>query len=70
MPTVLLKNGYRFYFYSEEGREPPHIHVAYGSARAKFWLISNSETELSTNIGFKTQEIKMAKKLILENYNL
>jgi hypothetical protein len=28
MPTVLRVNGYQFYFYAEEGNEPPHIHVA------------------------------------------
>ncbi len=27
MPTVLVWNGYRFYFFSNEGFEPPHIHV-------------------------------------------
>ncbi|MCK4624971.1 MAG: DUF4160 domain-containing protein [Phycisphaerae bacterium] len=27
MPTVLRKSGYRFFFFSLEGFEPPHIHV-------------------------------------------
>jgi hypothetical protein len=27
MPTVLRVAGYRFFFYSNEGSEPPHIHV-------------------------------------------
>ena len=38
MPTVLRKNGYRFFFFSNEGNEPPHIHVEFGSGYAKFWL--------------------------------
>ncbi|MEK9565084.1 MAG: DUF4160 domain-containing protein [Deltaproteobacteria bacterium] len=38
MPTVLLVRGWRFFFYSNEGQEPPHIHVKRGSAQAKFWL--------------------------------
>lgn len=25
-------------FYSNEGSEPPHIHVAFGDGLAKFWL--------------------------------
>ena len=38
MPTVLLVRGWRFFFYSNEGQEPPHIHVKRDSAQAKFWL--------------------------------
>ncbi len=37
MPTVLRLLGFRFFFYSEEGNEPPHIHVEKGSARGKYW---------------------------------
>ncbi len=68
MPTVFRKNGYRFFFYSEEGNEPIHIHVSYGGALAKFWI--NPEVVLSSNIGLKVQEIKKAKLLILENQSL
>jgi len=38
MPTLLVWNGYRFFFYSNEGSEPPHIHVAKAGAQAKIWL--------------------------------
>ncbi|MDA3798195.1 MAG: DUF4160 domain-containing protein [Kiritimatiellae bacterium] len=40
MPVVFRHNGYRFFFYSNEGipREPLHIHVRKGDALAKFWL--------------------------------
>jgi hypothetical protein len=27
MPLVLRVKGYRFFFFSSEGQEPPHIHV-------------------------------------------
>ena len=30
MPTVLNIKGYRFFFFSLEGNEPPHIHIEYG----------------------------------------
>jgi len=26
MPTLLLVEGYRFYFFSDERQEPPHVH--------------------------------------------
>ena len=38
MPTVLTVSGFRFFFYSLEGMEPPHIHVEHGEGTAKFWL--------------------------------
>jgi hypothetical protein len=40
MPVVFRQNGYRFFFYSNEGdpREPIHIHVMKDLGTAKFWL--------------------------------
>ncbi len=38
MPTVMRIGPYRFFFYSNEGHEPPHIHVSSGDGEAKFWL--------------------------------
>jgi hypothetical protein len=29
---------FRFHFYSDEGNEPPHIHVATPDGECKFWL--------------------------------
>ena len=29
MPTILRLGSYRFYFFSDEGNEPPHIHVRF-----------------------------------------
>lgn len=40
MPTILRADGYRIFFYSDEGtpREPPHVHISSGEKTAKFWL--------------------------------
>jgi hypothetical protein len=42
VPTALRQGQWRFFFYSNEGSEPPHIHVASaagdGSGTAKFLL--------------------------------
>lgn len=38
MPTVLRIGPFRFHFYSDEGNEPPHIHVATADGECKFWL--------------------------------
>jgi hypothetical protein len=38
MPTVLRLLNWRFHFYSDEGQEPPHIHVRTPDGECKFWL--------------------------------
>jgi Domain of unknown function (DUF4160) len=54
MPTVLRWNGYRFYFFSNEGDEPPHIHIDKGGGTAKFWLL---DVEVARSIGLSNREI-------------
>jgi hypothetical protein len=38
MPTVLRSGPYRFFFYTGDGGEPPHVHVERDDCEAKFWL--------------------------------
>lgn len=57
--------GYKFFFYSNEGNEPPHIHVRKGDGSAKFWL--QPSVDLVEYYGFKFQEIKKAWNLVEKN---
>ena len=63
MPTVLRIMGFRFFFYSEEGNEPPHIHVEKGDARGKYWT---DPIEMAYMKGFTRQDIRRAEKIIGE----
>jgi len=40
MPVVFRRDGYRFFFFSNEGdpREPMHVHVRKGEKQAKVWV--------------------------------
>ena len=67
MPTVLRKDGFEFYFYSEEGNEPPHIHVDKGGGTAKFWL---RPVDLVYADSWKAAEVKKARRLVEENQTL
>jgi hypothetical protein len=55
MPTVLRVGRFRFFFNSNEGQEPAHIHVKAAENDAKFWLepigptITVSESGLAGN---------------------
>ncbi len=50
MPTVHREGGYRFFFWSNENDEPPHVHVEHGDSEAKFWL---ENVELAENYGVR-----------------
>ena len=41
MPTVLQVQGWRLYFYSNEGNEPMHVHAVKADAECKYWLLSD-----------------------------
>ncbi len=64
MPVVLRVGRYRFFFFSNEGAEPPHIHVRAAGDEAKFWL---EPIELSGNYGFNGRELNEVERLIVEH---
>jgi len=67
MPTVLRIGPYRFHFYSNEGTEPSHIHVASQDGECKFWL---EPIALAGNKGMKNHEIREIEKLVFQNQEL
>ncbi len=38
MPTILLINGWRFFFFADEANEPIHIHVEKAEKSCKFFI--------------------------------
>ncbi len=64
MPVLLRIHGYRFFFYSLEDREPPHIHVSQAGRYAKFWL---DPVDLASNRGFRSHELTVIRKIVVEN---
>ena len=67
MPTLLRYGGYRFYFFSHEPNEPPHIHVDKGNATIKVWLAT---LEVARNRGFRTHEIAGIIAIISEHQRM
>ena len=61
MPTILREKGYRFFFFSLEGKEPSHIHVEHAENYAKFWL---NPISLVRNHGFRSHELTEIRKLV------
>ena len=68
MSTFLNENGYRFFFFSNEGTplEPCHIHVRKHGALAKF-QIGDCQCSLAENIGFTAKELKEIESIVNKN---
>lgn len=64
MPTVLRLLNWRFHFYSDEGQEPPHIHVRMPDGECKFWL---SSVRLARVDGTKPTEVRRIEMAVLEH---
>jgi Domain of unknown function (DUF4160) len=63
MPTLLRVGPYRFYFYSHEVNEPPHVHVDRDALSAKFWM---NPVALAHNFGFNARELRKLQSLVIE----
>ena len=61
---MLLTGPYRFFFYADEGNEPPHVHVERDNKKAKFWLMP---VRLEKSGGFSGTEINRIQRLVAEN---
>ena len=66
MPVVFRYKGYQFFFFSNEGnpREPLHVHIRHGDARAKFWL---SPVVLASNHGFPASVVNELANVVEDN---
>ena len=65
MPTVFVQDGYRFFFFNNEQREPPHVHVERAENLAKFWLLP--QVALARNAGFRSYELVQIRRMIVQN---
>lgn len=61
MPTLLRSGPYKFYFYSHEPGEPPHVHIDRDDQSAKVWL---HDCSVAMNIGFSARELNVIQGLV------
>lgn len=55
---------YRFYVYSHEPNEIPHIHIDRDDQTAKFWL---EPVSLAYNLGLSAEELRRIKTIVDEH---
>jgi Domain of unknown function (DUF4160) len=61
MPTVLRIGPYRFFFYSGDRDEPPHVHVERDDCTAKFWL---DPVRLQRSSGCSRGDVNKIRKIV------
>ena len=61
MPTVLRIRGDRFFFFSNEGDEPAHIHVETAEKYAKFWL---DPVSLAQSVGYNAKQLTRLRGIV------
>jgi hypothetical protein len=67
VPTVARIGPYRFFFFSNEGTEPPHVHVQRERAHAKLWL---RPVAVAAVRGFEAPEVNAIEKIVRGNQAL
>ena len=63
MPTIFRKDGYRFFFFSDE-HLPKHVHIEKGDSYVRIELLSLRVTD---RYKISQKEIKKLLKLVEEN---
>ncbi len=67
MPKIFEKDGYRFFFYSNEHR-PIHVHVRRAGGEAVF--VVEQGVELRESQGLRVAELAKAEALAIEHRDL
>lgn len=70
MPKIFIKDGFKFFFYSNEGnpREPQHVHIKKGENNAKYWI--QPSISLAENYGFSSKELSWIETEVYTNIKL
>lgn len=66
MPTLLRWKGYRFYFYSADGWEAPHVHIYKDGKEAKLWL---RDITVAINLGYNARELNEIVRATRDHQN-
>ena len=67
MPEVFRTEGYVFFFYSNEGSEPAHVHVESAGGTARLWL---TPVALVGSARLKPSELREVERLVRLNRRL
>jgi len=71
MPTILLIDGWRFFFYANESHEPIHIHCRRAEKECKYWLdVENFNAIEGFSFNMNNKDKRIVKKIIFEYFEV
>ena len=71
MPTVLLLNGWRFHFFTNERNEPIHIHAEKAERECKYWLdVDAFNIREAFAYNMSPRDTRDVRKIIFEHFDL
>ena len=66
MPTVFRSGPYRFFFFSNEGFEPVHVHVEGSGGYAKLWM---DPVRFAEAHGLNSRQLSHIRQVVREHRN-
>ena len=70
MPTILEILGWRLFFYSNEGREPIHVHARKAEMECKYWIVIDSFDILEAHAyRLKPRDRREIRRIIFDHFD-
>jgi hypothetical protein len=70
MPTIIIINGWRLFFYSNEGTEPIHVHAEKADMECKFWIhVDEVEITEAFSSNLNPSSKREIKKIIYSHFD-
>ena len=71
MPTILILQGWRLFFYLNEGSEPMHVHARKAETQCKFWLNAEIyEIEEAWSYNLTPRLRREVRKIIFDHFDV
>lgn len=70
MPTIFFINGWRVFFFADEGNEPIHVHCQKAEARCKYWIMKEKhDIQKAYAFGMSARDVREIRKIIFKNFD-
>ena len=71
MPTIIYVNGWRLFFFSNEGSEPIHVHAEKGGKACKYWIHPIERNfSLAWSYQMNGRDRRIVESIITDNFDL
>lgn len=70
MPTIVIIDGWRIHFYTNEGNEPIHIHAQKAEMDCKYWInVEEYDIIPAYEYNMKVKDRRDIRKIIFDHFD-